>query len=151
MFGECVELAVRLRRGIVERILEPGRAWVRDAADCRGFDCNVLRLTAAPPSDLRVGLEVIFLADGTDDERGYIVGVIDGGPTAEVSPSTDARVEVDGEPSVVRLHARQRLELTCGRASLTMNADGTVVLKGTTVISRASGVNKIRGAAVRIN
>ena len=150
MLGECVDAGVRVRRGIVEKI-GPGRARVRADGDGRMFDCDSLRLGTGPTPSLRIGLEVAFLVDGTDDDRGYIVGVIENRPSIEVPIVTEARVEADGEPSVVRLRARNRLELTCGQASLTLTADGTVVLKGATVISRASGVNKIRGAAVRIN
>jgi hypothetical protein len=143
------QVAVCLRRGAVVAVLAGGRVQIRDENSGRLFVCDLLRLTAGPPPEVTGGRDVIFVAED-DDEHGYILGVIEAPTTAEpecVAPGDDG-VET---PTVVALRAEHRLELTCGRASLTMNADGTVVLKGTTVISRASGVNKIRGAAVRIN
>ena len=56
---------------------------------------------------------------------------------------------VDGEE--VQIEARQTLTLRCGQASITLTADGQVLLRGTYVSSHSSGTQRIKGAAVRIN
>jgi len=142
-------VAARVRRGGVVAVLAGGRAQVRDENSGRVFACDLLRITSGPPPEVIAGLDVIFVAE-EDDEHGYILGIIEP-PSTAIVRCADLTNESVETPAVVVLRAEHRLELTCGRASLTMNADGTVVVKGTTVISRASGVNKIRGAAVRIN
>ena len=43
------------------------------------------------------------------------------------------------------------ITITCGKSSITLSSDGRIVIKGTELVSRASGTNKIRGAAVKIN
>ena len=47
--------------------------------------------------------------------------------------------------------ADEEIVLRCGLGSLTIRANGHIVVKGTKVVSRASEVNKIRGASVQIN
>ena len=45
----------------------------------------------------------------------------------------------------------ERIELRCGRASLIMEKDGRITLRGTRVVSHASGTNRIRGGSVQLN
>ncbi len=57
--------------------------------------------------------------------------------------------KVDGE--VVRLEAKDRIELVCGNASIVLEADGHVTISGTHVVSTSRGANKIKGATVSLN
>lgn len=47
--------------------------------------------------------------------------------------------------------AGQDITLRCGDASITLQADGRIVIKGSRLLSRASETNRIRGASVAIN
>lgn len=58
-------------------------------------------------------------------------------------------IVVDGKKLVFR--ANQEIVLHCGKGSVTIRADGKVIIKGTNVVSRASVTNKIKGGSVRIN
>jgi hypothetical protein len=58
-------------------------------------------------------------------------------------------VIIDGRRLVLEGH--EEIVLRCGRGSITLTANGKIVLKGTELVSRSSGTNKIRGAAVNIN
>jgi hypothetical protein len=49
------------------------------------------------------------------------------------------------------LSAQQEVVLRCGQASITLTADGRLVIKGADVVSSAERVNRIRGGAVKIN
>ena len=49
------------------------------------------------------------------------------------------------------LTAEREIVLKCGEASITLTRAGKVLIKGTYVLSRSSGYNKIKGAAVDIN
>ncbi len=79
-----------------------------------------------------------------------IIGKIWTGASPPASASLPTLVEVDdGEELVLR--ASRRLTLRCGEAALTLTADGQVLTRGVYISSHASGVQRIRGAAVRIN
>jgi hypothetical protein len=56
---------------------------------------------------------------------------------------------VDEDRKVLR--ARRELELVCGKSSITLRKNGQVEVRGVEIVSRATGLNKIRGGAVRIN
>ena len=60
-----------------------------------------------------------------------------------------ATLEINSE--TLMLCAQQRITLRCGMASLVMNADGTIEIRGTELLSRASGQNAIRGASISLN
>ena len=64
-------------------------------------------------------------------------------PQAMALASVDARrVTIAGDEEVV---------ISCGKASITLTRDGNVVVKGARVETDADGVNRIKGASVRIN
>jgi hypothetical protein len=47
--------------------------------------------------------------------------------------------------------AKDEIQLRCGKSSVTLRKDGKIEIKGTQIVSRASGVNRIKGASVAIN
>ncbi len=58
-------------------------------------------------------------------------------------------VEADDETLV--LEGNRQVTLRCGQASLTLTADGRVVVRGTSILSRADGPNRVQGASVQLN
>jgi hypothetical protein len=66
-------------------------------------------------------------------------------------PSNSTEQDLTLEVDRLLLNASRELTLRCGTGTITIRADGSIVVRGSTLLSRASGVNKIRGAAVRIN
>lgn len=58
-------------------------------------------------------------------------------------------VTLDGER--VELAAASEIVLRCGKASLTLTSSGKIVLRGTYILSRSSGPNKIRGGSIQLN
>ena len=58
-------------------------------------------------------------------------------------------VEVDGERLV--LEAACEIVLRCGKASIVMTADGRITLRGTQILSRSDGPNRVQGASVQLN
>lgn len=59
------------------------------------------------------------------------------------------QVQDDGETLHIA-HAKE-IALHCGKASLRMTQDGRIELRGTTLISHATGLNRVRGASVKLN
>lgn len=93
------------------------------------------------PEGLTAGRELVLQFERGDPARPIVVGLIQ-------PPAIDVRA--DGG-AALRLVAERRLELVCGKASIVLSADGKIVVKGTHLVSRSSGPNKIRGATVDIN
>jgi len=56
---------------------------------------------------------------------------------------------VDGERVVIR--GQEEIVLECGRSSITLRRDGKIVLRGTDILTVASGVQRIKGGKVQIN
>ncbi|TGP20065.1 MULTISPECIES: DUF6484 domain-containing protein [unclassified Mesorhizobium] len=92
-----------------------------------------------------IGQEVALLFEGGDPQKPLIVGRI-------VEPAkklSGAQVFRDGER--VRIHAEERLELRCGKATILMEADGRITIRGTFVTSHASATNRMRGGSINLN
>ena len=68
-----------------------------------------------------------------------------------IRPQAAPRLEalVDGEPVVIE--GAERIELRCGKASITLTKEGKILIKGTLISSESSGAHRIRGGSVDIN
>jgi hypothetical protein len=49
------------------------------------------------------------------------------------------------------LDARDEIVLRCGRSTIELRVDGKIIIRGTHLLSRSSGINRIKGGAVSIN
>ncbi len=58
-------------------------------------------------------------------------------------------VEVDGKR--LSFNAEDEIVLRCGKSSITLTRAGKIILRGTYLFNRSSGVNKIKGASIQIN
>lgn len=63
------------------------------------------------------------------------------------NPPLEARVDEER----VQLVGQKEIELRCGKASILMKANGKIIIKGTHLISRSSGPNKIKGGSISLN
>ncbi len=95
-------------------------------------------------ADVGADAMVEFL-DG-DAARPVVIGLLRHAARAP-APRPDAIV--DGQRIV--LTGDKEIVLRCGKASIALSADGTVVIKGARLLSSAAGLHRIRGAAVQIN
>jgi Domain of unknown function (DUF6484) len=106
--------------------------------------------TTIPLRRDQIGSNVVVLFDRGDVRRPIVLGVIlDGQPSA--SEATTSLVSVNADDDRLVLSAEREIVLKCGDATITLTRAGKVLIKGTYVLSRSSGYNKIKGAAVDIN
>jgi hypothetical protein len=101
------------------------------------------------------GREVLLVFEQGNPERPIVVDMIER-PFADVlshrMESNDAHQRdayVDGERVVIE--GRREVVLKCGEGIIVLRADGKILIKGTQLVSRSSGINRIKGGAVRIN
>lgn len=94
---------------------------------------------------------------GTDESGKTILELIESTEEARAAKATPAAEPTpDGAvspaiPERIELVAEQEIVLRCGDASITLTKAGKIVLRGAYVLSRSSGVNKIKGGSVQIN
>jgi len=67
----------------------------------------------------------------------------------EEEPDRPFEARVDGERVVIS--AEEEIVLQCGNASITLTRAGKILLRGAYLLSRSSGVNRIKGGSVQIN
>ncbi len=58
-------------------------------------------------------------------------------------------VRIDGER--LTFDAKEEIMLRCGKASIILTKAGKVIIRGTYLLNRSSGANRIKGASVQIN
>jgi hypothetical protein len=109
------------------------------------------RLASVPPKALAAAAgnhaQVVCVLENGDAARPIIIGILAEPGAAELTERTTA--VVDGKRVV--LTGEEEVTLRCGEASITLTKAGKVLLRGTYVLSRSSGVNRIKGGSVQIN
>jgi hypothetical protein len=95
-----------------------------------------------------VGREALLMFENGDPRRPVVIGCVRNTATPFEQPGL-MEVDADGERMV--LSANQGLVLRCGKASITLSPDGKIVVRGTQLVSHASGLNRIKGASVQVN
>lgn len=139
LLKQLVAKDMEMVQGRIMNIGEDGKLLVKTDSGGTKIICDFLRTSAGLLPPLFLGTPVLCIADHA---RGYVLGV--------VQPYHAHEPEKANPPSL-KLHAEDRIELTCGESKLSMNKEGNIVLRGANITTRASARNKIKGATVSIN
>jgi len=108
--------------------------------------------TTIPLLRAHIGCSVVVVFDQGDVRRPIIVGVLqDSRPSGQAALDRPPLLAVDVDDERLVLSAEREIILRCGEASITLTRAGRVIIRGTYIMSRSSGYNKIKGAAVDIN
>lgn len=102
------------------------------------------------------GRDVLLLFEVGDPNRPIIIGLMDDPlehlVSMEVAPKpADQPKEVVVDGKRVTIEAEEEVVLKCGAGSITLRKDGKIIIKGTHLLSRSSGPNRIKGGSVDIN
>jgi hypothetical protein len=97
-----------------------------------------------------IGKQVVLMFEAGNSARPIVMGVLREGAgwPAEQKPS-QVEIDADGERMIVSAH--EQLVLRCGKASITLTKAGKVLIQGSYVLSRSSGVNRVKGGSVLLN
>jgi hypothetical protein len=146
-----------VRQGAVERVDVDGNIHVRDSIDARQtVACLHLRASKSSPPEYRVGDAVLYvIPEGA--QTGCVLGIVE--PYRAPQDRLSGLLQQTGkqpstttvEDDVVRIKASKGLVIECGQGTIIITQDGKIQIKGTEVLSRARGMNKIKGAGVDIN
>ena len=137
-------------RARVSAVHEDGSVTAATDGDARRVRCDVLQTGEAASLRLAERDAVLVWLPGPDDERGVVLGRI--GPSHAPEPDVTRDPEPAEEiPDELVLEAKENLTLKCGDGSITLRADGKILIKGKDLVSHAQRVNRIKGGAVSIN
>lgn len=99
---------------------------------------------------------VLITFENKDPQLPIIVGIVQDQPVVSDSPEqlrlnrkNIKDINLDGER--ITFDAKHEILLRCGEGSIKLRRDGTVIIKGVRLVSRAKTVNRIKGASVNIN
>ena len=92
-----------------------------------------------------IGRQVVVLFATSGSEDAVVMGVIRSHPAG----AQMLEMEADGQRLIVC--ANKQLVLRCGRASITLTSAGKVLIEGSYILSKSSGVNRIKGGSVQLN
>ena len=94
------------------------------------------------------GRQAVLNFENGDPQKPVILGLLQSpAPDAPVEPSVS--ITLDGEQ--LALTAKNEIVLRCGKSSITLTRAGKVLIRGAYVLTRSSGVNRIKGGSVQIN
>lgn len=130
-----------------------------------GFDTEQHPLVIFPGNPSNTALTARATTTLSNDDIGKEVALLfeDGNPNApmiigRLHHSKETTLDIEEEPSVVEVdgqrtvfEAKEEIVLKCGKASITLTKAGKIIIRGAYVLSRSSGVNRIKGGSVQIN
>ncbi|MDN3920022.1 DUF6484 domain-containing protein [Pelomonas sp. PFR6] len=114
-------------------------------------DTNAVRARSVVPlRGPQIGRSVVLMFECGDARSPIVMGLIQEASAETLTNDGGlAVVDVDGERLTVS--AQRELVLRCGKASITLTTFGKVLIQGTYVLSRSTGVNKLMGGSVQLN
>lgn len=136
---------------MLKSIADDGKVVVDYPNDNQGpaIARSVIELTSE-----NINMNALVVYEKNDTKLPIVVGLIrDRTATFEnriaLKRNTANDIIIDGNRVV--FDADKEIELRCGKSSLILKKDGKIVIKGIEIVSRSSGLHKIKGATVRIN
>lgn len=97
-----------------------------------------------------IGGQVVLNFECGDITKPIVMGVLRPGACWPLS-ERPGQVELDADGARLVVSAKEQLVLRCGKASITLTKTGKVLIQGTYLLSRSSGVNRIKGGSVHLN
>jgi hypothetical protein len=96
-----------------------------------------------------VGRHVVLAFEGADPGKPIIMGLVREDLSSTPRQPGHVKVDRDGERMIVT--AKTQLVLRCGKASITLTEAGKILIEGTYVSSRSTGVNRLKGGSIHLN
>lgn len=102
-----------------------------------------------------IGKQIALLFEGGNPKKPIIIGRIQNPKESVLSKQQEQvqeefiNADIDGEH--ITLTGKQSITLKCGKASITLTKAGKILVRGTYILNRSSGANRIKGGSVQIN
>jgi hypothetical protein len=145
--------------GQVVEVSEDGQVLVDFPGNLHGP--LTARLTGSvKAADLRQaansGCELLLSFINGDPEQPIVVDTLHARaefavPQEPLALQTDEPQDVTIDGRRITFDAKEEVVLRCGRASITLTKAGKILIRGAYLLTRSSGVNRIKGGSVQIN
>ena len=100
-----------------------------------------------------IGQDVVLVFENNDPEKPIAIAglqpTVDFATALQVADGDEVEARVDGEK--VLIQAKEKLELRVGKASIVIDANGKITIRGANLLSRSTGPIRIKGGHVEIN
>lgn len=114
-------------------------------------DIGVPARSTTPLTADDIGCEIALLFEDGDVSRPLIIGRIQDRvnekPQKVVAPPKE--ILKDGERLI--FEAEEEITLRCGKSSITLTKAGKVLIRGSYILSRSTGSNRIKGGSIQLN
>jgi len=115
--------------------------------------CGDAAVAARATQDLHgvhIGRQVVLVFEAGDPAKPIIVGCMQRAESAPI-PAQAGQVEVDVDGERMIVSAKEQLVLRCGAASITLTKAGKILIQGSYLSQRSTGVLRIKGGTVQLN
>ena len=122
------------------------------------YTTPLLTMSTIKLNNADAGKQVVLSFDQGNPLRPIIMGLLQDPVSTEEEIAIDLgkslggqalQAKLDGEQ--VTLTADKEIVLKCGKSSITLTKAGKIIIRGEYLLSRSTGVNKIKGGSVQIN
>ena len=103
-------------------------------------------VSMCPVRDIQFGARCVISFCGSGSP--VILGKLH--PSA-VSDISNSGPELDESDEPITIRSETEIKLECGDAQIRLTPDGRVEIRGRTVVSHSTGLNRIRGASIKLN
>ena len=114
----------------------------------------VVNKTLVDIDDAHIGKDVLVMFENENVYQPILTGVVralnSDMRVNNLRDETGAEAVVDGQERLI-FSAEREIVLQCGKSSIHLTKAGKVIIRGTYLLSRSSGVNSIKGGSVSIN
>lgn len=104
-----------------------------------------------------IGSEVALMFEGGDLRKPIIIGRMF--QQDQSRRNILKNISIDGEKDIdahidgtkISINARKEIVFRCGKASITMTQAGKILIRGKYILSRSTGVNRLKGGSIQLN
>lgn len=141
------------RVGHLVAVDERGCAWVDFGDGHRPMAASVAFTATRDQLEhvMAVKAPVVVYGNAEGLQVVAVVGVALAAPTSPPAATQSPAIEADVDGQRVRLSGEKEVVIACGKSSITLRANGRVIIKGMQIESYSEGTNRIKGGQVRIN
>jgi hypothetical protein len=140
--------------GTLVGINPKGQPIIELADSSNGCSQSVKARSTIQLAQSDVGRQAVLAFELNDRRKPIVLGLCETQPESSENVATDLspairEIVIDGEKLLV--NAEREIVLQCGEASITLTRAGKIIIRGTYVLSRSSGVNSIKGGSIQLN
>jgi hypothetical protein len=104
-----------------------------------------------------IGSEVALMFEGGDIRKPIIIGPMHQQDQSRrnilnnIAIDGDKEIDAHIDGKKITLNARKEIVFSCGKASITLTQAGKILIRGKYILSRSTGVNRLKGGSIQLN